>query len=270
MTATADFSLPGLALAFLAGLISFLSPCVLPLVPSYLGVIGGARAPLGRAVGFILGFGVVFIALGATASALGSLLAPHKIVLGQAAGVLIVFFGLMMLGVFRLPLLARVLLTTVVLLAMLVFHAPLWTDVLTFALGLLLLFTPQVSWMQDTRWLGSADRYGPVALGAAFAFGWSPCLGPVLGSILGLAASSASLGRGVGLLAVYTLGLAVPFLLAAVLWERLGLRRLNRFTPVFEKVGGTVLVLVGVLMASGEFTRLAGYAFALLPGWLKL
>jgi cytochrome c-type biogenesis protein len=229
MPATADLSLPGLTLAFLAGLISFLSPCVLPLVPSYLGVIGGARAPLLRAGGFILGFGIVFIALGATASALGSVLAPHKILLGRIAGVLIVFFGLSMLGLFRLKVM-----------------------------------------MRDTRGLASADRYGPVALGAAFAFGWSPCLGPVLGSILGLAASSASLGSGVSLLAVYTLGLAVPFLLAAVLWERLGLRRLNRYTPTFEKIGGAVLVIVGVLMVSGEFTRLAGYAFTLLPGWLRI
>ncbi|WP_424949915.1 cytochrome c biogenesis CcdA family protein [Deinococcus sp.] len=229
MPVAPDLSLAGLGLAFLAGLISFLSPCVLPLVPSYLGVIGGAKTPLWRAAGFILGFSVVFIALGATASALGSLLAPHKILLGRVAGVLIVFFGLSMLGLFRLPFM-----------------------------------------MRDTRGLASADRYGPIALGAAFAFGWSPCLGPVLGSILGLAASSASLGSGVGLLAVYTLGLAVPFLLAAVLWERLGLRRLNRFTGTFEKIGGAVLVLVGVLMVSGEFTRLAGYAFNILPGWLRL
>ncbi len=228
MSIAPDLSLAGLGLAFLAGLISFLSPCVLPLVPSYLGVIGGARAPILRAGGFILGFGVVFIALGATASALGSLLAPHKILLGRIAGVLIVFFGLSMLGAFRLRFM-----------------------------------------MRDTRGLASADKYGPVALGAAFAFGWSPCLGPVLGSILGLAASSASLGSGVGLLAVYTLGLAVPFLLAALLWERLGLRRLNRYTPVFEKVGGAVLVIVGLLMASGEFTRLAGYAYALFPSWLQ-
>ncbi len=228
MPVSADLSLPGLTLAFLAGLISFLSPCVLPLVPSYLGVIGGAQAPLWRALGFILGFGVVFIALGATASALGAVLAPHKILLGRIAGVLIVFFGLSMLGLFRLPIM-----------------------------------------MRDTRGLAGADKYGPVALGAAFAFGWSPCLGPVLGSILGLAASSASLGSGVGLLAVYTLGLAVPFLLAALLWERLGLRRLNRFTPIFEKIGGGVLVIVGLLMASGEFTRLAGYAYALFPSWLQ-
>ena len=220
---------PGLLLAFGAGVVSFLSPCVLPLVPSYLGVIGGAKAPMLRAAAFILGFGVVFIALGATASALGALLAPHKILLGRLAGVLIVVFGLMMLGVLRLPFL-----------------------------------------MRDTRELRSADRYGPLALGAAFAFGWSPCLGPVLGSILGLAASSASLGSGVSLLAVYTLGLALPFLAAALLWERLGLRRLNRYAGLFERVGGAALVVVGLLMASGEFTRLAGYAFSIMPGWLRL
>ena len=222
-------SAPSLTIAFLAGLISFLSPCVLPLVPSYLGVIGGKKAPLWRALGFILGFGTVFIALGATASALGAVLSPQKILLGRLAGLMIIFFGLSMLGAFRLPLL-----------------------------------------MRDTRGLAGADRYGPVALGAAFAFGWSPCLGPVLGSILGLAASTASLGSGVGLLAVYTLGLAVPFLLAALLWERLGLRRLNKYAGIVEKLGGAVLIALGLLMVSGQFTLLASWAFSAMPSWLRL
>lgn len=220
---------PSIAVAFLAGLISFLSPCVLPLVPSYLGVIGGARAPLLRALGFILGFGLVFIALGATASSLGALLAPHKILLGRLAGVLIIFFGLVMLGAVRLPFL-----------------------------------------MRDTRALADAGGYGPVALGAAFAFGWSPCLGPALGSILGLAASSASLATGVGLLAVYTLGLAVPFLLAALLWHRVNLRRLNRYAGMFERVGGAVLVAVGLLMMTGQFTRLASFFYEVMPAWLRV
>lgn len=220
---------PSVTVAFLAGLISFLSPCVLPLVPSYLGVIGGARVPLVRALGFILGFGLVFIALGATASSLGALLTPHKVLLGRLAGVLIVFFGLVMLGAVRLPFL-----------------------------------------MRDTRALAEAGGYGPVALGAAFAFGWSPCLGPALGSILGLAASSASLGTGVGLLAAYTLGLAVPFLLAALLWHRLHLRRLNRYAGVFEKVGGAILVGVGLLMATGQFTRLASFFYEVMPAWLRV
>lgn len=220
---------PTFAVAFLAGLVSFLSPCVLPLVPSYLGVIGGARAPLPRALGFILGFGLVFVALGATASSLGSLLAPHKVLLGQVSAFLIVFFGLVMLGVIRLPLL-----------------------------------------MRDTRALADAGGYGPVALGAAFAFGWSPCLGPALGSILGLAASTASLSSGVALLGAYTLGLAVPFLLAALLWNRLNLRRLNRFSGVFERVGGAILVAVGILMLTGQFTRLATFFYQVMPEWLQV
>ncbi|GHF73837.1 cytochrome C biogenesis protein CcdA [Deinococcus ficus] len=216
-------------MAFLAGLVSFLSPCVLPLVPSYLGVLGGAKAPWSRALGFIAGFGLVFIALGATASSVGALLAPQKVLLGQISGALIVFFGLVMLGVVRFP----------------------WL-------------------MRDTRALADAGGYGPVALGAAFAFGWSPCLGPALGSILGLAASSASLGQGVTLLAVYTLGLAVPFLLAALVWDRWNLRRLNRFAGVFEKVGGVVLIAVGTLMLTGQFTRLAAFFLEVTPEWLKL
>ena len=225
--AAPSLAAPTLAVAFVAGLVSFLSPCVLPLVPSYLGVIGGARAPLLRAFGFILGFGLVFMALGATASTLGAALAPHKALLAQLAGVLILFFGLVMLGALRLPFL-----------------------------------------MRDTRQLADAGGYGPVALGAAFAFGWSPCLGPALGSILGLAASTASLQTGVGLLAAYTAGLALPFLLAALLWDRLKLRRLNRYAGVFEKVGGALLVVVGVLMLTGQFTRLASFFYSVMPAWL--
>ncbi|WP_420594822.1 cytochrome c biogenesis CcdA family protein [Deinococcus sp.] len=221
-------SAPSLTIAFLAGLISFLSPCVLPLVPSYLGVIGG-RAPLPRALGFILGFALVFVALGATASSLGALLDVYRFTLARVAGVLIIFFGLVMLGVIRLPFM-----------------------------------------MRDTRELSSADQYGPVALGAAFAFGWSPCLGPVLGSILGLAASTQSLSQGVGLLLIYSLGLAVPFLLSALLWERLNLRRLNKYAGVFEKIGGAILIALGALMVTGRFALLASWAFSIMPEWLRL
>ena len=224
-----EIAAPTLAVAFIAGLLSFLSPCVLPLVPSYLGVIGGAKAPMTRALGFIAGFGIVFIALGATASSLGSLLAPHKILLGQAAAVLIAFFGLVMLGVIRLPFL-----------------------------------------MRDTRQLADAGGYGPVALGAAFAFGWSPCLGPALGSILGLAASSASLSKGVTLLLAYTVGLAVPFILAALLWDRFNLRRLNKYSGIFEKIGGAILVIIGVMMLTGQFTRLASFFYEVMPAWLRV
>ncbi|AWN22264.1 cytochrome C biogenesis protein CcmH [Deinococcus irradiatisoli] len=221
-------SAPSLTIAFVAGLISFLSPCVLPLVPSYLGAIGG-KAPLPRALGFILGFGLVFVALGATASGLGALLDAYRFTLSRVAGALIIFFGLVMLGVLKVPFM-----------------------------------------MRDTRELSAADQYGPVVLGAAFAFGWSPCLGPVLGSILGLAASTQSLSQGVGLLLVYTLGLAVPFLISALLWERLNLRRLNKYAGVFEKVGGVILLALGLLMLTGRFTLLASWAFSVMPSWLRL
>lgn len=224
---TALLTAPGLALAFAAGLLSFLSPCVLPLVPSYLGVLGGGKSPLVRALGFVIGFGLVFIALGATASYLGALLAPHKIVLGRVGAVFIIVFGLFMLGL-----------------------------------------RPRAL-MLDSRRMAGADRYGAVALGAAFAFGWSPCLGPILGSILSLAASSANLPRGVGLLSAYTVGLALPFLGAALLWRRLNVRTLSRLSPVFEKIGGVVLVVVGLLILSGEFTRLAAFFFDLMPAGLR-
>ncbi len=221
-------SVPSLTIAFLAGLISFLSPCVLPLVPSYLGVIGG-KAPLGRAAGFILGFGLVFVALGATASGLGALLDSYRPLLSKLSGVVIIVFGLMMLGVIRPPAL-----------------------------------------MRDTRQLIAADQYGPVALGAAFAFGWSPCLGPVLGSILGLAASTQSLSQGVGLLLVYTLGLALPFALCALLWERLNLRRLNRYAATFERLGGALLLVLGLLMLSGRFALLSSWFYNVMPTWMRL
>lgn len=221
-------SAPSLTIAFVAGLLSFLSPCVLPLVPSYLGVIGG-KAPLGRALGFVAGFGLVFVALGATASGLGALLDSYRPLLTKVSGILIICFGLMMLGVLRLPTL-----------------------------------------MRDTRQLTAADQYGPVALGAAFAFGWSPCLGPVLGSILGLAASTRSLPQGVGLLLVYTLGLAVPFVLSALLWERLNMRRLNRYAGTFEKVGGVLLVVLGALILSGRFALLSGWFYNVMPKWMQL
>lgn len=217
-----------MGLAVIAGLISFLSPCVLPLVPSYLGVLGGGRTPLWRALGFVAGFSLVFVALGASASALGELLRTQQAWLERASGLLVLFFGLIMLGVIRLPAL-----------------------------------------MGDYRaGLGAASRYGPVALGAAFAFGWSPCIGPVLGSILGLAASRGSLGQGVLLLAAYALGLAVPFLLAALLWQRVNLGRLNRYTPWVERAGGVLLVLLGLLLVSGQFARLNAFFFSITPEWL--
>jgi cytochrome c-type biogenesis protein len=226
-----DLAVPGLAAAFLGGIISFLSPCCLPLVPSYLSVLGASGKPLRGALGFVLGFSLVFVALGASASALGGLLAENRTLLTQVGGGLITFFGLVLLGVIRIPALTR-------------------------------------EYRAD---LGGASRYGMVALGAAFAAGWTPCIGLVLGPILTLAADTADVGRGVLLLAVYAAGLAVPFLLAAVAWERLAhtFRRAGRFHRGVEIVGGGILVVVGVLMLSNNYGLVNAAMIRLTPEWLQ-
>ncbi len=220
---------PTFTLAFFAGLLSCLSPCVLPLLPSYVGILGGSRSPLWRALGFITGFTLVFLALGATASSLGAWLAPHKVLLGRLGGVMMVVFGLFMLGLIR----------------------------------------PQFLMRDYRSGLGPGRASGPLALGMAFGFGWSPCIGPVLGSVLALAASSSNLPTGVALLGAYSLGLAVPFVLIAVLWQRINLRALNRHSVTLERLGGVVLMTMGMLMVTGQFTRLASLAIQVMPAWLQ-
>ncbi|MDZ7799382.1 MAG: cytochrome c biogenesis protein CcdA [Trueperaceae bacterium] len=228
---------PTLTLAFSAGVLSFLSPCVLPLVPSYLAYVGGSGAS-GRAllirnsVLFVLGFSLVFIALGASASALGSLLRANRSELTLVGGVLVILFGLVMLGVIRLP----------------------WL-------------------MRDTRVQARHDAttpWGAVLLGMAFAAGWTPCIGPVLGGILTMAGAQATLGQGVTMLAVYSAGLAVPFLLASLALEpflRMS-RRVRGWMPWVERVAGSLLVVAGVLMVTGTYTRLNNYLLRFTPEWL--
>lgn len=219
---------PTLVLALFAGLISFLSPCVLPLLPSYLGVLGGqGKAPFARALGFVAGFGLVFMALGAAASTLGAALRSQMFWLVPASGLLIVFFGLFMLGILKIPAL-----------------------------------------MRDFRFdLARASQYGPVALGAAFGFGWSACIGPTLGPILTIAATSGRLSEGVLLLFCYTLGLAIPFLLVAVFWQRVNLRFLGRYSLTLERTGGVVLILFGTLIFTGQATLLSSLFQSVLPEW---
>jgi cytochrome c-type biogenesis protein len=228
---------PTLSLAFTAGILSFLSPCVLPLVPSYLAYVGGSgvakRSLLIRnALLFVLGFSLVFIALGASASALGSLLRANREVLTIGGGVLVILFGLVLLGVIRLPVL-----------------------------------------MRDTRLQARHDAstpLGAVLLGMAFAAGWTPCIGPVLGGILTLAGASGTLLEGVAMLAVYSAGLAVPFLLAALALEpflRMS-RRMRRWLPWVERAAGGLLVVAGVLMVTGTYTRLNTWLLRFTPDWL--
>ena len=228
---------PTLSLAFTAGILSFLSPCVLPLVPSYLAYVGGSGAAkrsvlLRNAALFVVGFSSIFIALGASASALGSLLRSQREALTIGGGVLVIVFGLVLLGVIRLPVL-----------------------------------------MRDTRVQARHDASTPVGavlLGMAFAAGWTPCIGPVLGGILTLAGASGTLLEGVTMLAVYSAGLAVPFLLAALALDpflRVS-RRLRHWLPWVERAAGGLLVVAGVLMVTGTYTRLNSWLLRFTPDWL--
>ena len=232
----------GFAVAFIAGLLSFLSPCVLPLVPSYVGFITGMtlpevtgrrRAVLTHALLFVAGFSLVFVLLGASATALGRALNYYQVWLQRVGGVLIILFGLLCLGVFKVRLLTqerRVHLER-----------------------------------KPVGYLGSA------LVGMTFAAGWTPCIGPVLGGILGLAATSSDVIRGMQLLAVYSAGLALPFLIAAVAVESFldWFQRFRRFLPWVMRVSGVMLIVVGVLLVTGEFTRLAGWLQGLTPDFLR-
>jgi cytochrome c-type biogenesis protein len=224
-------------LAFLAGLVSFLSPCVLPVVPGYVtfvsgvtledlesGDVPGARRQAAlHAVLFGLGFGVVFMTLGATASAFGQALTPWLPVVTRVGGVVVLAFGLHLLGLFRWTGLARERR----------FH---------FA-------------RKPTGWLGS------FAVGVAFGAGWTPCIGPVLGSILFFAGMETTVTEAILLLGTYGLGLAVPFVGSAVLlnWFLVGTRHIRRYLVWIERGAGLVLVILGVLMVSGHFATLSAF-----------
>ncbi len=232
----------GLFVAFAAGLLSFLSPCVLPLVPSYIGFLTGMSLPemsgrrrvaVAHALLFVLGFSLVFVLLGASATALGRALNYYQVWLQRVGGVLIIGFGLVCLGVIKAGFLSQE-------------------------------RRVQVE-QKPVGYLGSA------LVGMAFGAGWTPCIGPVLGAILGLAATSQDLARGVLLLAAYSAGLAVPFLVAAVALDSfLGwFQRFRRYLPWVMRVTGVLLIFVGGLMVTGEFTRLAGWLQQFTPDALR-
>ena len=226
----------GLFAAFVAGLLSFLSPCVFPLVPGYLSYLADAtlrqeqgtspvrwRVSL-HALCFVLGFAFIFAALGAAASVLGVLLTPYRQFLAYVAGVLLIIFGIVLTGLLPLPFLSgehRV-------------HVESGTPALL--------------------------RSG--LIGVAFGAGWSPCMGPMLGSILALATVSTTLAQGIVFLLIYALGLGMPFLLVGLLIDRAGpvVRRINRYTGPISIIGGVILVLTGMLILSGHLTELANFA----------
>ncbi|MGA9968251.1 MAG: cytochrome c biogenesis protein CcdA [Terriglobales bacterium] len=229
-------SLPLPIAAFLAGLVSFLSPCVLPLVPGYVSLISGAgveqlktqesqllRKVMLNSVAFILGFSVVFITLGAVATEVSQMLSRYRSTLAQIAGVVIILFGLHLTGVFKIK--------------------ALYTDARLHSVK------------------GGSTAWGAFVIGFAFAFGWTPCVGPVLTVILTFAAAQDSITKGVMLLAIYSMGLAVPFLLTALGVERF-LKFYSRFRAhmhAIEVASGALLVVLGVLLVLGRFTIISNY-----------
>ena len=232
----------GITISFTAGLLSFLSPCVLPLIPSYVSFITGLslddiqrsrRHTLIHSLLFIAGFTLVFLILGATATVLGQVLLRQRDWVGRIGGVLVIVLGLYLLGVFNIGALAterRV-------------------HIANKPLGYL----------------------GTLLVGMAFAAGWTPCIGPILGGVLTYTASSADLNRGLVLLLAYSLGLAVPFLLAALM--------IDRFMDLFQRyrggliwmsrVSGVLLIIVGVLMITGSMTILSAWLQRFTPEFLR-
>lgn len=236
----------GVAVAFGAGLLSFLSPCVLPLFPSYLSFITGmsvdrlaadvGAGSRGRVIlhslAFIVGFSLVFIALGASFSAAGQFLLDYRGWIRIGGGLLIIVFGLSIAGILRIGIFSR---------------------------------TRQIEIKTKP-----AGYIGTFAVGVTFAIGWTPCVGPILGSILSLAGTAETVRTGIGLLIAYSAGLALPFFLSSL---ALGgflkfFKRYRAVMPVVERVAGGLLVLVGLLVVTNYFVVLNSYAISLTPQWL--
>jgi cytochrome c-type biogenesis protein len=233
----------GVLAAFAAGAISFLSPCVLPLVPGYVSYVTGAtlhstetqrhaepRYPaLALSMLFVLGFGTVFVTLGASATALGQLLLQYRYETNIIGGAIITVFGLMMTGVLNLPWLQREFR----------FHMN----------------------------IPGGRPAGAYVLGLAFAFGWTPCIGPILGAILTASTASATMGQGIALLTVYAAGLGLPFLLAAAFTESLTrrIRTIGRLGRRLYQLAGVVMIVMGIAMTTGQLTAFSYWLLETIP-----
>src|SRR3990170_2326991 len=227
--------------AFVAGILSFISPCVLPLIPGYVSFVSGVTLDEMRGTGaaaaltssgtkrravimslaFVLGFSIVFISLGASATAIGTLLMDHLQLLGKIAGAIIILFGLHMMGVLK------------------------------------------IGWLYNEKRVQTNRRpagfFGAVLVGIAFAFGWTPCIGPILAGILAVAGAQDTVGEGVRLLSVYSLGLAVPFFATALAVNKFfpAMARIRRYYHAIELTSGALLVVIGVLIFTDRFTIIA-------------
>ena len=243
-----DLSLLGIVIAFAAGVISFLSPCVLPLVPGYVSYIAGGSledltedATASRrmraiylALFFVLGFSLVFVALGASAGAIGEFLLINKMLFENIAGAVIIVFGLYLMGLLKIPFMAR-----------------------------------------EMRFVSRAAGGHPASallLGTAFAFGWTPCIGPVLGAILTMGANTDEIGAGMTLLAFYSLGLGLPFVLAAAFtgFFLRSMKSMRRVGKYFQIGAGVIMVAMGIALITGYLTTLAYWLLELVPGLATL
>mgnify|MGYP002634498492 CR=1 FL=1 len=243
-----ELSLIGALTAFGAGIISFLSPCVLPLVPGYVSYIGGYTIAssgsgqeqrsfretlkiLALSFNFVLGFSTVFVAFGASASTIGQWLSAYRYEANIAGGIIVIIFGIFISGLVR------------------------------------------INWLQkEFRYYGDlpgGKGLSAYLLGLAFAFGWTPCIGPILGAILTLSATSGLVSNGTALLAIYSLGLGLPFIVAALFTERFmrHTRRLKRYGRVLQVIAGGLMILMGVAMITGYLTDFAIWILKTLP-WL--
>lgn len=238
--------LPAILIALTAGIISFLSPCVLPIVPPYLAYMSGVtlndmssvaaarRKAVIAALFFVMGLSTVFLILGFTASVFGAFFLQNQVLFARLSGIVVIIFGLHFLGVFRIPFLD-----------------------------------------QEAR-LDAGDKggtsFGAYILGLAFAFGWTPCIGPQLGAILSLAASEGSVTRGTVLLAVYAMGLGIPFLLVAGFLPRLGglMGWMKRHMERIERIMGLLLWTIGLLMLTGGFSAFSYWLLETFPALATL
>jgi len=237
-----DLSGIGIAAAFAAGTISFVSPCVLPLVPGYVSYVAGhaadtsdlvpggrRRKAIGMSLYFVLGFSTIFMILGASATALGQMLLSYRYELNLVGGGIVILFGLSMIGMARIAVMQR-----------------------------------------EARFhlaITGGQPLSAYVLGLAFGFGWTPCIGPILGAILTASAATATVGEGVGLLAIYSAGLGVPFLLAAAFTERLTrrLRIIGRVGRRLHQIAGLLMVAMGIAMITGQLSALSYWLLDTFP-----
>ncbi len=236
-----EFTFISIWIALFAGIISFLSPCIFPLVPAYLAQLTGTSVSnnqlnvdkkiiLSRSIGFIIGFTIIFLLLGASATAFGQLFMKNRELLEKVGGIIIVVLGLQMYGIFSFRML-----------------------------------------MSEKR-LNSKPKkttsfFGSVGFGFVFGAGWSPCIGLALSSILILSAQTGTMASGMLLLLVYSIGLGIPFILVALLYSKSlnKIKKINKFIPIIQKVSGVIMVILGILLYTGLFARISGWLAQFIP-----